>query len=100
MQGVQVYILPCLLALLGAGLTLALIRSTALSRRPLQFGQATVVATGQEGKASFELFDGQIIELTVAPERLRALHVGDYGRLSYYGDSRLLVTWQKSAPKA
>ncbi len=81
----QLYILLCLLALLGAGLLAGAIRSRMLAKKPLQFGQATVVALG-ESTASFELFDGQIITLAADPKLLRMLHEGDYGRLTYRGE--------------
>lgn len=84
----QLYILPCLLALLGAGLLAGAIRSRMLAKKPLQFGQATVVARG-ENSASFELFDGQVIELAVEPKLLCKLHTGDYGRLTYRGGTFL-----------
>ena len=95
MPVVKLFVIPCAMALLGGTLLFGLIRSLTLSRRPLQFGQATVVALGT-GSASFSLFDGQVIDLTVEPKRLSALQVGDYGRLSYYGDSLLLVSWQRT----
>lgn len=94
MPAVKLYVLPCLLALLGAGLLLALIRNLSLARKPLQFGQATVVATLPEGKAAFRLFDGQTITLEVEPKLLEKLHEGDYGRASYC--SNRLLTWQQT----
>ena len=74
------YILPGTVIGVVLGLTLWFLRSRELRRRPIMFGQATVVALG-EGTASFELFDGQIIELSVSDDAI--LHVGDYGRLTY-----------------
>jgi len=73
----QAYILPgLLLALLSA----LLLRGRLMGRHPVMFAQATVVAL--EGKtASFQLFDGQILDLTLGKNA--ALHVGDYGRLTY-----------------
>ena len=76
---VKLYVLPGLLIGMVLGLAALLLRSRYLQRRPLQFGQARVVALG-EGRASFELFDGQILELDTGKTALR---VGDYGRLTY-----------------
>lgn len=74
----MLYLLP--VAALVLGLLGWFLYSCDLGRRPVMFGQATVVALG-EGRAAFELFDGQIIELTMG--RKAALRVGDHGRLTY-----------------
>lgn len=74
------YILPGAVICLLLGLAIWFLRSCDLRRRPVMFGQATVVALG-EGTASFELFDGQVIELSLSADT--SLHVGDYGRLTY-----------------
>lgn len=83
MLAVKLFVIPC--ALIGFGVTLLglFFRGTALERSPLNFGQATVVAKKAGGTASFELFDGQVIDLAVEPEALGKLQVGDYGRLTY-----------------
>ena len=74
------YIPPMVLAGLVLGLAVLLARSLELRRHPVMFCQATVVALGQNC-ASFELFDGQVLHLTLG--RDAAIHVGDYGRLTY-----------------
>lgn len=76
---VKLYVLAGLLIGMALGLTALLLRSVCLSRSPVMFAQATVVALAG-GRASFELFDGQILELDVGKA---VLHVGDYGRLTY-----------------
>lgn len=80
MLAVKLYILPGLLSALGLVLGGLLLRSAELCRHPVMFAQATVVAV-QGCTASFELFDGQILHLTVG--RDANLRVGDYGRLTY-----------------
>lgn len=76
----QLYILPGLVIAMLSGLTVLLLRSRDLERRPVMFAQATVVALARD-RARFELFDGQILDLAL--RRDAALHVGDYGRLTY-----------------
>ena len=76
----QLYILPGLVIAMVSGLTVLLLRSRDLERRPVMFAQATVVGLAGD-RARFKLFDGQILDLAIG--RDAALHVGDYGRLTY-----------------
>ena len=92
MLTVKLFVLPGLLVGMVLGLAALLLRSRYLRRRPLQFGQATVVALG-EGSASFALFDGQILVLEVGRTALR---VGDYGRLTYRAGKFLGLEREKS----
>lgn len=80
MLAVQLYILPGLLGAMGLVLGGLLLRGAELRKHPVMFAQATVVALGGN-TASFRLFDGQILHLTVKKDA--ALRVGDYGRLTY-----------------
>ena len=86
----------CVPAALGLGLSAALVRGWIQAKKPLSFAQATVVDTGPGDRATFRLFDGQTITLTAPPGLLATLHQGDYGRLSYYSDSRRLLSWQRT----
>lgn len=83
MMAVKLYILPGLMVFCGLLPAALLGRSWMLRRKPLMFAQATVVALG-EHTASFELFDGQTLELIL--DRDAVVHVGDYGRLTYRAD--------------
>jgi len=80
MLAVQLYILPGCAAAVALTLGGLLLYGADLRRRPVMFAQATVVALGRN-TASFELFDGQILHLTV--KKGDVLHIGDYGRLTY-----------------
>lgn len=87
----KIYLLCCLPVLAGGLGIGALLWGCRGRAAPPEFGQATVVATGR-ARATFRLFDGQIIELTLEPELLDRLRPGDYGRLTYRGSR--LVGWQ------
>lgn len=76
----QLYILPVCMAALALTLGGLFLHGAELRRHPVMFAQARVVAL-RGCTASFELFDGQIIHLTLKKDDV--LHVGDYGRLTY-----------------
>lgn len=80
MLTVKLYVLPGLLIGMVLALTAWFLRSWELGKRPVMFAQATVVAV-EEKRAAFELFDGQILNLTV--KKHASLRIGDYGRLTY-----------------
>lgn len=80
MSAVQLYILPVCMAALALTLGGLFFHNADLRRHPVMFAQARVVALAGD-TASFELFDGQILRLTVKKDAV--LHIGDYGRLTY-----------------